>query len=130
MKRLSSTWGTRLRESLLAEIADHLRVQPVELRPLAPSVRGSNDATSVKRESRCQFAMSGPVARWTSSVGVRRVDHVVTGRARAEGLLGPHVEAAAIELVQQAEARGTDRLRVGQPGDEVRAALAVALRAA
>ena len=60
---------------------------------------------------------------------MRVVDHVVAGRAGPERLLGPHVEAAAVELVQQAEAGRADRLRVGQPRDEVRTASARAARA-
>ena len=40
------------------------------------------------------------------------VDHVVAGGARPERLLGAHVEAAAVELVEETETGPTDPLRI------------------
>ena len=121
MNRLSSTCGDEVAEPGAAQIGRRPARAAGRTPPAPRRIAGSKTATWVKRESCCQFAMSGPVARCTSSVGVRVVDHVVAGRAGPERLLGAHVEAAAVELVQQAEAGRTDRLRVGQPRDQIRA---------
>ena len=63
--------GDEVAEPVAAELADDLRVQPVELAPARRRCADRRRRPRVKRESWRQFAMSGPVARCTSSVGVR-----------------------------------------------------------
>ena len=128
MNRLLSTCATRLAESRLPQLGDDLAVELIELAPARASVRGSNDATSVKRESRCQLRDVGTGREMHLERGMPRVDHVVAGGAGTERLLGAHVEPAPVELVQQPETGRADRLRVGEPRDEIRAAPAARLQ--
>ena len=61
--------------------------------------------------------------------GLRGVDDVEARRAGPEHVGGPHVEPAPVQLVEQPVALGPDRLRIGQPGDEVRPVLPAAFQA-
>ena len=104
------------------EVRRALRFQPVDQasRTAADSsfcsgVRESKLATSTASGTSRQASMYPPVARWIWATASARGPNTMVGHRHVEVLVGEHVEAPPLQLVQQAEARAADVRGVAPP---------------